>query len=523
MITFNRRKASLFEVDVAIGCLLGFYLGNGIQAHSGRAYKWCPFWGKMGATSVRLTSITRAYDHYAKSRTAVTFGTRGSGREGWTVTNPKEKMIKKMLQLLQQRAGSGPMLALLKMPVWEPESRMFVARQQKAPAAIGPEVSESSAEGKKKAATANHLAAMPMWWQKFDQTTHGAHQDNEIYRLLRWAPATKASRGGGFRKLLVTRKQEYLLLNGDQAGFNAVKAEQENAPLGTGTKRFWGVWAAAAEKISEYWLAEQQSKGADFLHKLRDQGKVGLANRREKLCSNYEEAWWLLWLEWESLWEYCPPQSDVITWNIGPQGVDLSFPLIAQTLSKGAAVVMFQEVSFHPEERRRVKGILKTIGSDYWCVMESSQRVRAGREDCKAGASTKNFEAPWVYAVVTFLHKDVFKQPTHLDWAAQYSNKAMRHMLQGRMSCLWAPRHSESPMLVINIHQAGSATLELQQRMWIAIQGIRAKHPEIQGIIGGDFLMQTHMAHEKDTLSAMRIISDEWMANFRLAWQQSKG
>jgi hypothetical protein len=59
--------------------------------------------------------------------------------------------------------------------------------------------------------------------------------------------------------------------------------------------------------------------------------------------------------------------------------------------------------------------------------------------------------------------------------------------------------------------------------MWIAIQGIRAKHPEIQGIIGGDFLMQTHMAHEKDTLSAMRIISDEWMANFRLAWQQSKG
>jgi hypothetical protein len=141
---------------------------------------------------------------------------------------------------------------------------------------------------------------------------------------------------------------------------------------------------------------------------------------------------------------------------------------------------MFQEVSFHPEERRRVKGILKTIGSDYWCVMESSQRERAGQEDCKAGASTKNFEAPWVYAVVNFLHKDVFKQPTHLDWAAQYSNKAMRHMLQGRMSCLWAPRHSESPMLVINIHQAGSATLELQERMWMAMQGIRARYPDIQ-------------------------------------------
>jgi hypothetical protein len=42
-------------------------------------------------------------------------------------------------------------------------------------------------------------------------------------------------------------------------------------------------------------------------------------------------------------------------------------------------------------------------------------------------------------------------------------------------------------MLVINIHQAGSATLELQQRMWMAMQGIRARYPDIQGIIGGDF------------------------------------
>ena len=34
--------------------------------------------------------------------------------------------------------------------------------------------------------------------------------------------------------------------------------------------------------------------------------------------------------------------------------------------------------------------------------------------------------------------------------------------------------------------------------------------------------MRTHMAREKDTLSATRSILDEWIANFRLAWQQSK-
>jgi len=72
------------------------------------------------------------------------------------------------------------MLALLKMPVWEPESRMFMAKQQKAPAATGPEVPASSAEGEKKAATTNHLEVMPMWWQKFDQRTIGAHQDTDI-------------------------------------------------------------------------------------------------------------------------------------------------------------------------------------------------------------------------------------------------------------------------------------------------------------------------------------------------------
>ena len=57
----------------------------------------------------------------------------------------------------------------------------------------------------------------------------------------------------------------------------------------------------------------------------------------------------------------------------------------------------------------------------------------------------------------------------------------------GRMSCLWAPRHKEAPMLVANIHQAGSAAPELQQQVWMALQGVRAQYPEAQGVLGGDF------------------------------------
>ncbi len=82
MITIRRRGVEAFEIDIALGCLLGFYVGNGIQANSGRVYKWCPFWGKMGITTARVTSITRANDYYSKSRITVTFDSQISGPEG---------------------------------------------------------------------------------------------------------------------------------------------------------------------------------------------------------------------------------------------------------------------------------------------------------------------------------------------------------------------------------------------------------------------------------------------------------
>jgi hypothetical protein len=134
--------------------------------------------------------------------------------------------------------------------------------------------------------------------------------------------------------------------------------------------------------------------------------------------------------------------------------------------------------------------------------MEASQRVRAGKEEKKVGVSSKNYAAPWVYAVVTFLHKDIFKKPIRLDWAGQFTKKTMKHMLMGRMSCLWAPRHKEAPMLVANIHQAGSAAPELQQQVWMALQGVRAKYPEAQGVLGGDSSTQMHQVTERDIRQA---------------------
>jgi hypothetical protein len=285
MITINRRKVNLFEVDVAIGCLLGFYLGNGIQASSGRAYKWCPFWGEMGATSAKVTSITRASDHYSKSRVAVTFGSQISGCKGWTVTNPKEKMVRHMLRLLQQRAGSGPMLALLKMPVWEPASRMFQAGQSHALAADSQQDLAAPAKTQTSAKPEKHISVTPIWWKSSEQKGARKRQDSELCRLFRWTSIVNGCRGGVSRKLLIAWKQEYLLLRRDRAGSNAVIAEQHNATWRTCEGRFWGVWAEAAERVSEYWQAEEQSTGQKFLQELRDQGKIGLANCGEHIHS----------------------------------------------------------------------------------------------------------------------------------------------------------------------------------------------------------------------------------------------
>ena len=58
-------------------------------------------------------------------------------------------------------------------------------------------------------------------------------------------------------------------------------------------------------------------------------------------------------------------------------GVDLSIPQITQTLSKGSAIVMFQEVSFHPGERRRIKNILKKMEPEYWCKRVAKRTFEA--------------------------------------------------------------------------------------------------------------------------------------------------
>jgi hypothetical protein len=133
-------------------------------------------------------SITRANDNYSKSRIPVTFGSQISGHEEWDIKNPKEKMVRRMLQLLQQRAGSGPVLALLRMPVWDPHPRMFKMGQ---PSVQGADVKEALVPPTDRQTGATRVKqsyAMPIWWRRSNQVETRKHRNNKIGRLLRWTP-----------------------------------------------------------------------------------------------------------------------------------------------------------------------------------------------------------------------------------------------------------------------------------------------------------------------------------------------
>ena len=216
-------------------------------------------------------------------------------------------------------------------------------------------------------------------------------------------------------------------------------------------------------------------------------GKVGLANKCEDVRGQGDLDWWMQWLEWEGLWQAPCETQEVITWNIGPTAVELSYNHITHALSKRASVVMLQEVAFHPGEHRRVRKKLQSLSPDYRCNMERSSRRRTGQEAGKEQPTARNWQSNWVYAVVTFLHRDVFKKPIRMEWKGGYKDKELSFMLQGRVLWLWAPRQDGTPMMIVNIHQASSKHAELQQSVWMALQAKHAEHPEVKGIIGGDF------------------------------------
>ena len=425
------------------------------------------------------------------------FGSQRTG--GWNITCPKQQVVRRILHLLHAKAGSGALMAHLKMPGWQPTPSMFRvqnvkqagqecnskeerdarARAGSAAAQVKCKHKRTQTKSQQNKTAADESAEKPVWWHLSSQQI--PHQE-----------VIQARKGELFRRKpfwqrLRLMKRSYLLLNGDRAGANAVEVTRSDPKLTGSNCQYWGVWANAARMVSEFWCAEDANQAAQFLQGLREMGKVGLANKCEDGRGQEDLDWWMQWLEWEGLWHVPCETQEVITWNIGPTAVELSYNHITHALSKRASVVMLQEVAFHPGEHRRVRKKLQSLSPDYWCNMERSSRRRTGQETSSEQPTARNWQSNWVYAVVTFLHKDVFKKPIRMEWKGGYKDKELSFMLQGRVLWLWAPRQDGTPMMIVNIHQASSKHAQLQQSVWMALQAKHAEHPEVKGIIGGDF------------------------------------
>jgi hypothetical protein len=132
--------------------------GNQAMVAPGNPYATNEGWSIAGRDCYENRRLTSSHDCLHRGAGAHT--PKVLVRVGVPEWNPATtKCVNEQVGVSQECAERvrGLIEMMIKMPVWEPESRMFMARQQKAPAAIGPEVSASSAAGKKKAATTNHL------------------------------------------------------------------------------------------------------------------------------------------------------------------------------------------------------------------------------------------------------------------------------------------------------------------------------------------------------------------------------
>ena len=70
-----------------------------------------------------------------------------------------------MLQLLERKAGSGLLLMLLRMPMWEPDPRMFKKGQREVSSMKEAEVPLSATDKLSNTMRNDQLGASPIWWR----------------------------------------------------------------------------------------------------------------------------------------------------------------------------------------------------------------------------------------------------------------------------------------------------------------------------------------------------------------------
>jgi len=129
---------------------------------------------------------------------------------------------------------------------------------------------------------------------------------------------------------------------------------------------------------------------------------------------------------------------NVISWNLGPLYLSAALPYIAQTMQKGAAVVLLQEVLICKGTTAKFGRELRQMfpEPEYECYVAAESHVDTGNHENDRTLAQEYARNKAQITVVTFLHKRVFRGNT----LARTCHKprdmsALEHMAQGRV--LW--------------------------------------------------------------------------------------
>jgi len=186
----------------------------------------------------------------------------------------------------------------------------------------------------------------------------------------------------------------------------------------------------------------------EFLGRLRNRGHRLIARWGEEILlenSDDQKTWssisgWEQW-QWQRAKESCQkwkPQTsltgNVISWNLGPMHLSAALPYIAQTMQKGAAVVLLQEVLIRKGTTVKVRRELRQMFPMYECYIAAGSHVDVGKNENDRTLIEEYARNKAQITVFTFLHKQVFEtNALARKWykPCDMSRSALEHMAQG--------------------------------------------------------------------------------------------
>ena len=149
----------------------------------------------------------------------------------------------------------------------------------------------------------------------------------------------------------------------------------------------------AGSLVRDFWTAIKYDGVLKFLGRLRNRGHRLIARWGEEILlktSGNQKTYssisgWEQW-KWQRALESCQkwkPQTsltgNVISWNLGPLHLSAALPYIAQTMQKGAAVVLLQEVC--KGTTVKVRPELRQMFPMYECYIAAGSHVDVGNNE----------------------------------------------------------------------------------------------------------------------------------------------